>query len=68
MRPIDADALCAKNAPTVDAEPVRHGHWITKEEAEERDKIWLWGSCSVCGAKMDGERGERKDNEETKTN
>lgn len=30
-------------------EPVRHGHWISKEEASERDEIWLWGSCSVCG-------------------
>ena len=45
----DAVAKELQYVPTVDAEPVRHGHWITKEEAEERDKIWLWGSCSVCG-------------------
>lgn len=42
-------SLTAKKMPTVDAEPVRHGHWITEKEAEERDEIWLWGSCSVCG-------------------
>lgn len=30
-------------------ESVRHGHWITEEEAEERGEIWLQGSCSVCG-------------------
>ena len=34
---------------TVDAEPVRHGHWITEKEASERGEIWLWDCCSVCG-------------------
>lgn len=35
--------------PTVDAEPVRHGHWITEKEATGRGEIWVCGCCSVCG-------------------
>lgn len=55
----------AKNAPTIDAEPVRHGRW-----ADEDNGRWvctLCGSwyivdsngymhyCPHCGAKMGGE-------------
>ena len=87
MRLIDADALpkytgyalsadevarAVENAPTVDAEPVRHGHW----EYHTRHQRSCVASCSVCrkrttfffkngtkycpfcGAKMDGERRE----------
>lgn len=54
MRLIDADRLLKFktdhemisthliwNAPTVDADPVRHGHWILKEDYLAR--------CSNCG-------------------
>lgn len=61
MRLIDADALPIKfdghivsvwkndidNAPTVDAEPVRHGHW-------EKTITW-WIYCSVCGSEPPNE-------------
>lgn len=32
------------DAPTIDAEPVRHGHWITDDS-----KIYLKHKCSECG-------------------
>ena len=38
-----------KNAPTVDAEPVRHGRWICKREVLIEDYY-----CSVCGAEAIG--------------
>lgn len=49
------------NAPTIDAEPVRHGHWI---DVGSNDDLWrcsvcgelqiCYGRyCSTCGAKMD---------------
>lgn len=34
------------NAPTVDAEPVRHGHWSCDEDAG-------WAQCSLCGYYFD---------------
>lgn len=39
-----------KNAPTVDAEPVRHGRWITKHDilGNELDV------CSACGEEAVG--------------
>ena len=50
-----------KNAPTVEAKPIKHGHWITgtepfptyqcsncKEYADE-----AYDYCPECGAKMD---------------
>ncbi len=59
MRLIDADALLEGredhemisthliwNAPTIDAEPVRHGHWINIGY-EGHDGIYY---CSCCGA------------------
>ena len=77
MRLIDADALpkytgyalsanevakAVENAPTIDAEPVRRGHW---ELIDEADPI-CWGCskcfmyvgyktnyCPFCGAKME---------------
>ena len=34
-----------KNAPTIEAEPVRHGYW---ENANGRPKTYI-RKCSVCG-------------------
>ena len=61
MRLIDADALipkgtkvtddviavhnAIKNAPTIEAEPVRHGYW---KNANGRPKTYI-RKCSVCG-------------------
>lgn len=58
-----------KNAPTVDAEPVRHGKWILWRDLNgiKRCKcsecIVSYGNmdtpyCPNCGAKMDGEMEE----------
>ena len=59
MRLIDADALprytgfalsadevamAVENAPTIDAEPVRHGHW----KYTKRNHNSCFGVCSVC--------------------
>ena len=61
------------DAPTVDAEPVRHGRWQVNEMFGYKDMTclscgWLfeyyggleeeWNYCPRCGAKMDGERRE----------
>ena len=58
------------STPTVDAEPVRHGHWVTQWNRYDKDGyvIQTIGRCSCCnqysdvldycgncGAKMDGE-------------
>ena len=58
-------------APTIDAEPVKHGVWIEHKWAEENEGILIFNyECTVChawirdksnfcpncGAKMDGER------------
>lgn len=78
-RLIDADALRAQcdpphwcvwmseidDAPTIDAEPVKHGRWIYKPY-ENDEAVWLyhcsecnavsalaWNYCRECGAKMD---------------
>lgn len=58
-----------QNAPTVDAEPVRHGHWLFYEEPDGYyhtecsecgqwcdEDVFLkgkWHYCPCCGAKMD---------------
>lgn len=54
MRLIDADMASVylnkegckqiKKMPTVDAEPVRHGHWIYGN-----DFHWYTASCNKCG-------------------
>lgn len=58
-----------RNAPTIDAEPVRHGHWIKVlvgnglvstircSECDNCDNpSYIPGNyCWFCGAKMDGE-------------
>jgi hypothetical protein len=80
MRLIDADAIDygwlvfaeevrkqIKKAPTIEAEPVRHGRWVAHHKAGNNwcecsvcgERV-LWGVlnyynyCSCCGAKMDG--------------
>lgn len=83
-RLIDADALipkgtkvtddviavhnAIKNAPTIEAEPVRHGRWVKRgqeiycsECGEESGYTWAGASrysdyCPNCGAKMDKEK------------
>ena len=51
------DACSAiEDAPTVDAEPVRHGRWDTKYLSEDEDWSGIEhtiGRCSVCGGKVD---------------
>lgn len=52
------------NAPTIEAEPVRHGHWITTGFLTARCSVCdvevhelEYGKyCPYCGAKMDEER------------
>lgn len=54
---------CIDNAPTVDAEPVVHGHWV-KHNFLGHDQFACsecqtlgspqWKRCPVCEAKMDG--------------
>lgn len=58
-------------APTIEAEPVKHGRWIGKpiagystvrcsvcgEVYTENNGRWLY--CPNCGAKMDLEEGEK---------
>lgn len=39
------------DAPTIDAEPVRHGQWLHPEEGDE-DYNTVSCSCSVCGWKF----------------
>ena len=52
------------NAPTIDAVPVRHGHWNVIDQAEPRRygcsrcKRMRWTTenyCPCCGVKMDEE-------------
>lgn len=43
-------------APTVDAEPVKHGRWDTKYLSEDEDWSGIEhtiGRCSVCEGKVD---------------
>lgn len=38
------------NAPTVDAEPIRHGHWIQREKCEDYESTHDYRyECSNCG-------------------
>lgn len=68
--------MAIANAPTVDAEPVRHGHWIDAYPKIEPNPMFQYGICSVCGyeqsvskylkfcpncgAKMDGVKEDAK--------
>ncbi len=36
-----------ENAPTIDAEPVRHGRWIDMQDGDATEGMWR---CSVCGS------------------
>ncbi len=46
-------------APTIEAEPVKHGHWVTRgmfDFCSCCDEMYEYGSqnyCPNCGAKMD---------------
>ena len=42
-------SLTAKNMPVIDAEPVRHGHWV-----EDKERPWRW-ICSECYTYMSNE-------------
>ena len=57
-------------APTIDAEPVRHGEWVPKIteygtmvfrcSACQRYSDIHWAYCPHCGTIMDGERKENR--------
>lgn len=85
MRLIDADALKIEiaclygsnpkyinwlnHAPTVDAVPVRHGKWLSREEGKVYP-FWERYTCSVCGKHADDTDycpncGARMDKDET---
>lgn len=53
------DMTDIENAPTIDAEPVRHGHWIATPYTDYDDTY----ECSVCGACWTFIEGTPKDNE-----
>lgn len=44
-------ALRVKNAPTIEAEPVRHGRWNYRHEDD-------WCYCTACGTDAEGSDGE----------
>lgn len=60
---VDEGLMYVEDAPTVDAEPVVHGRWITWNKGQNN---WCecsncntvgspsWKRCPVCEAKMDG--------------
>lgn len=64
---LDAVIYDLEQEPTVDAEPVKHGHWIGdfcsecgKDALCDCDKYEIYGTihsdyCPHCGAKMDEE-------------
>ena len=64
------DAFQIASAPTVDAVPVRHGHWETNSDRPDtlicsvcKCGFDMWkhdphNFCPNCGAKMDKEKNE----------
>lgn len=53
-----------RNAPTIEAEPVRHGKWIDKGlegdfswQLDGRGSCWRVLECSACGGKLCGMPG-----------
>ena len=64
----DAIDTIIEEAPTIDAEPVRHGHWVGKPIAGYatvrcsvcgdvfRENTGRWNYCPNCRAKMDERR------------
>ena len=38
-----------KKAPTIEAKPIVHAHWVTEQEAEEINRYDLTYCCSACG-------------------
>ncbi len=48
-RQVDLDAIDA--APTIEAEPVRHGRWNYRHEDD-------WCYCTACGTDAEGSDGE----------
>ena len=64
---IDHAIAVINEAPTIDAEPVKHGRWLP--QIVLGTKAWdcsecktlgspHWKRCPICEAKMDGERKE----------
>ena len=56
-----------KKQPTIDAEPVRHGKWMPREEGKVYP-FWERYTCSECGEHSDDKRycpncGARMDEE-----
>jgi hypothetical protein len=64
----NAAATMVREAPTIDAEPVRHGRWKFGEDncpicgenkfkglGEDVGGDWFPPYCPSCGAKMDGD-------------
>lgn len=56
-----------KDAPTIEPEPVRRGHWEVVDEAEPRRyscseckilSFYLYHYCPCCGAKMEEQEGD----------
>lgn len=57
---------CINKVPEVDAEPIRHGHWILQANGHGMCSTcgifvnllngMTWEYCPNCGAKMDEER------------
>lgn len=44
------------NAPTIDAEPVRHGKWIKADSQQYFRKHYPLFTCSVCGYRKDSQK------------
>ena len=73
IRAVMADVVTpiVVSQPTVDAVPVRHGHWTDDTGIEGawnycsvcgEQAIDLYDYCPNCGAKMDGKDGDNHDN------